>query len=56
MKRLTLTKSPVATDHDGAYRRAWGFTPAEWSALTNAQRAHYRDYVTSAPLFAGAFK
>ena len=54
MRKLSLVKSHVATDHDAVYRRAWGFSAWAWAALTDAERASYREHVTSAPMLDGA--
>lgn len=40
---------PRLDPHEARVIAAWGFTPAQWSALDNTQRAYFRTNYTKAP-------
>ena len=49
-RRTRPTPAPPRMDpHEALVLSAWGFTPAQWSALTNPQRAYFRKNYTKAP-------
>lgn len=47
--RPTPPPPPRMDPHEAIVLSAWGFTPAQWSALDNTQRAYFRTNYTKAP-------
>lgn len=42
---------PVVSDSDIAVKTAWRLSLPQWMALSDQQRAYYRENVSSAPAF-----
>ncbi|AZS11746.1 hypothetical protein HOU96_gp48 [Arthrobacter phage Maja] len=45
----TYAAAPVISDSDIAVKTAWGLSLTQWMALSDQQRAYYRENVSSAP-------
>jgi hypothetical protein len=50
-RRRPAPAPPRMDPHEARIASAWGFTEAEWLALTDQQRAHYRAAYTKAPRY-----